>query len=151
MIQGVKIKQLKPIPDERGRLMEMIRKDDDIFVKFGQIYMTTVNPGTVKAWHFHKLQLDNFVVVKGMLKLVLYDSRPKSKTNGEVNEFFMGEHNNIAVQIPKNVYHGFKGISETETIVINMPTESYNPKNPDEYRLPAHTKEIPYEWARKDR
>jgi dTDP-4-dehydrorhamnose 3,5-epimerase len=131
--------------------MEMIRKDDDIFVKFGQIYMTTVNPGTVKAWHFHKLQLDNFVVVKGMLKLVLYDSRPKSKTNGEVNEFFMGEHNNIAVQIPKNVYHGFKGISETETIVINMPTESYNPKNPDEYRLPAHTKEIPYEWARKDR
>jgi dTDP-4-dehydrorhamnose 3,5-epimerase len=151
MIQGVMIKQLKPIPDERGRLMEMIRKDDDIFVKFGQIYMTTVNPGTVKAWHFHKLQLDNFVVVKGMLKLVLYDSRPKSKTNGEVNEFFMGEHNNIAVQIPKNVYHGFKGISETETIVINMPTESYNPKNPDEYRLPAHTKEIPYEWARKDR
>ncbi len=151
MISGVKTKKLNPIPDERGRLMEMIRKDDDIFLKFGQMYMTTVNPGAVKAWHYHKIQLDTFVVVKGMLKLVLYDNRPKSKTYGEINEFFIGEHNNTAVQIPSNVYHGFKGIAETETIVINVPTETYNPKKPDEYRLPAHTKEIPYEWGRKDR
>lgn len=151
MIAGVKVKQLKTIPDERGRLMEMLRNDDDIFVRFGQLYMTTVYPGAVKAWHYHKKQLDSFVVVKGMLKLVLFDGRPGSKTKGEVNEFFIGEHNQMLVQIPNNVYHGFKGISDTETIVINAPTEAYNAKKPDEFRLPAHTKEIPYEWARKDR
>jgi dTDP-4-dehydrorhamnose 3,5-epimerase len=151
MIAGVKVKQLKSIPDERGRLMEILRNDDDIFIKFGQLYMTTVYPGTVKAWHYHKKQFDTFVVVKGMLKLVLYDSRPGSKTKGEVNEFFIGEYNQMLVQIPNNVYHGFKGISDTETIVINAPTEVYNGKKPDEFRLPAHTKEIPYEWARKDR
>ena len=151
MIAGVKVKHLKSIPDERGRLMEILRNDDDIFIKFGQLYMTTVYPGTVKAWHYHKKQFDTFVVVKGMLKLVLYDSRPGSKTKGEVNEFFIGEHNQMLVQIPNNVYHGFKGISDTETIVINAPTEVYNSKKPDEFRLPAHTKEIPYEWARKDR
>jgi dTDP-4-dehydrorhamnose 3,5-epimerase len=151
MITGVKVKQLKAIPDERGRLMEMLRKDDDIFIKFGQIYMTTALPGAVKAWHYHKKQVDTFVVVKGMLKLVLYDGRQGSKTHGEVNEFFLGDHNQIAVQIPRNIYHGFKGISDTEAIVINCPTEVYDPKEPDEYRLPAHTKEIPYDWARKDR
>ena len=151
MIAGVKVKKLKVIPDERGRLMEMLRNDDDMFIKFGQMYMTTVYPGAVKAWHYHKKQFDSFVAVKGMLKLVLYDGRPGSKTKGEVNEFFIGEHNQMLVQIPNNVYHGFKGISDTETIVINAPTETYNSKKPDEFRLPAYTKEIPYEWARKDR
>jgi len=37
MIDGVKVKKLKVIPDERGRLMEMLRADDDLFVKFGQV------------------------------------------------------------------------------------------------------------------
>jgi dTDP-4-dehydrorhamnose 3,5-epimerase len=42
----------------------------------------------VKGWHYHKKQIDNMVVIKGMMKVVLYDSRKDSKTYGEVNEFF---------------------------------------------------------------
>jgi dTDP-4-dehydrorhamnose 3,5-epimerase len=81
MIDGVKVKQLKAISDERGRLMEMLRADDEIFEKFGQAYMTTVYSGVVKGWHYHKKQLDNFVCVKGMIKLVLYDGREKSTSS----------------------------------------------------------------------
>ncbi len=150
MIEGVGIKKLKVIPDERGRLMEMFRSDDELFEKFGQVYMTTTLPGVVKAWHYHKLQNDNFVCVKGMAKVVLFDSRKNSKTKGEINEFFIGEHNQILLQIPKMVFHGFKCVSEQECIIINCPTEKYNYKTPDEYRLPAHTKKIKYNWARKD-
>lgn len=150
MISGVKIKKLKVIPDERGRLMEMLRADDDLFIKFGQIYMTTAYPGVVKAWHYHQKQIDNFVVVKGMMKVVLYDGREDSPTYKKINEFFMGEHNPILLQIPAFVYHGFKCISETEAIVINCPTEVYSYENPDEYRLPPHGGEIPYDWSRKD-
>ena len=149
-IHGVAVKPLKVIPDERGRLMEIFRIDDDLFEKFGQVYMTTVNPGVVKAWHYHKIQTDNFAAVKGMLKLALYDSREDSPTKGEVQEIFLGEHNPVLVHIPPGVYHGFKGIGADETIVINCPTEPYNAEEPDEYRLPAHTDEIPYDWARKD-
>jgi dTDP-4-dehydrorhamnose 3,5-epimerase len=150
MINGVRVKQLKVIPDERGRLMEMLRADDEIFIRFGQVYMTTAYPGTVKAWHYHKKQVDNFVVVKGMMKVVLYDSREGSPTFREINEFFMGEHNPVLLQIPAYVYHGFKGISESESIVINCPTEVYNHQDPDEYRISPHGGEIPYDWARKD-
>ena len=150
MIADVKIKKLKVIPDERGRLMEMLRADDELFVKFGQVYMTTAYPGAVKAWHYHKKQADNFVVVKGMMKVVLYDGREGSATFGEINEFFMGEHNPILLQIPSLVYHGFKCISENEAIVINCPTECYRYGEPDEYRLPPHGGKIPYDWSRKD-
>ena len=30
MIDGVMVKQLRVLPDERGRLMEILREDDDI-------------------------------------------------------------------------------------------------------------------------
>ena len=146
MIEGVKIKQLKVIPDERGRVMEILRCDDNIFQKFGQVYLTTTYPGVVKAWHYHKIQTDNVVCIKGMIKIALYDARKKSKTYGEMNEFFIGEHNHILISIPPGVYHGWKCISETEAIVINIPTEPYNRKTPDEYRLPPDTPKIPYDW-----
>lgn len=150
MIYGVIIKKLKVIADERGRLMEILRCDDNFFEKFGQVYMTTAYPGVVKGWHYHKKQYDNMAVVKGMMKIVLYDSRKESATFGEVNEIFAGIHNPVLVQIPPFVYHGFKCISEDEAIVVNTPTEEYNYQEPDEFRLPAHENDIPYKWERKD-
>ena len=78
MIQDVRTKQLRVIPDERGRLMETLRCDDDLFVKFGQAYITTAYPGVVKGWHYHKIQIDHFVALKGMFKVVLYDGREDS-------------------------------------------------------------------------
>jgi dTDP-4-dehydrorhamnose 3,5-epimerase len=150
MIYGVIIKKLKVIADERGRLMEILRSDDNFFEKFGQVYMTTAYPGVVKGWHYHKKQYDNMAVVKGMMKIVLYDSRKESASFGEINEIFAGIHNPVLVHIPPFVYHGFKCISEDEAIVINTPTEEYNYQEPDEFRLPAHDNDIPYKWERKD-
>ena len=150
MIEGVKLKGLKVIPDERGRLMEILRADDELFKKFGQVYMTTAYPGVVKAWHYHKKQDDNMAVVKGMMKIVLYDARKDSSTYSEVNEFFLGEHKPGLLQIPKMVYHGFKCIGGKEAIVINTPTETYNYNEPDEYRLDPYKNDIPYNWKLKE-
>lgn len=146
MIQGVKIKELRVIPDERGRLMEILRHDDPDFKKFGQIYMTTNYPGVVKAWHYHKIQWDFVTCVKGMIKIVLYDKRDDSPTFGKVLEIFAGEHQPRLIIIPPGVCHGWKCISETESVVVNVPTESFNYSEPDEARLPFNTTEIPYSW-----
>ncbi|MBA7484117.1 hypothetical protein ES707_19641 [subsurface metagenome] len=150
MIEGVAIKRLKVIPDERGRLMEMLRRDDEMFSGFGQVYMTTAYPGVVKGWHYHKKQYDNMAVVKGTMKIVLYDRREDSPTYREVNEFFAGEHNPILVHIPPYVYHGFKCVSQEEAIVVNTPTEVYDYDQPDEFRVHPHENDIPYDWGRKD-
>ncbi len=150
MIEGVEIKNLKVIPDERGRLMEILRRDDAIFSKFGQVYMTTTYPQVVKAWHAHQFQDDHVAAVSGMIKLVLYDDRSGSPTRGEINEFFMGIHRPLLVKIPKGVMHGWKCISETEALIINVVTEPYNYEHPDEIRVDPHTNSIPYRWDRKD-
>jgi dTDP-4-dehydrorhamnose 3,5-epimerase len=147
LIHGVRTKTLKVIPDERGRLMEILRADDDLFLRFGQVYMTTAHPGVVKGWHYHQQQTDHFAVVRGMIKLVLYDRRADSPTRGAVNEFFLGEHQPLLVQIPPHVLHGFKCVGAEEAIVINVPTEVYRYAQPDEFRVDPFSKEIPYDWG----
>lgn len=150
MIDGVKTKKLKVIPDERGRLMEILRSDEELYEKFGQIYVTAAYPGVVKAWHYHREQTDHLICISGMMKIVLYDAREGSPTFGEVNEFFCGIHNPLLVKVPKGIYHGFKCISETEALVINIPDQVYNYNSPDEFRVDPHKNDIPYDWARKD-
>ncbi|MFP4170864.1 MAG: dTDP-4-dehydrorhamnose 3,5-epimerase family protein [Methanomassiliicoccales archaeon] len=146
LIDGVMVRELRPIPDERGWLMEILRSDWEIFDEFGQVYMTSCYPGVVKGWHYHKMQDDHFACVRGMAKLVLYDSREGSPTFGRVNEFFMGERNFIMVKIPRLVYHGFKGIGDQEAWIINVPTNLYDYEEPDEFRLPHDSDEVPYDW-----
>jgi dTDP-4-dehydrorhamnose 3,5-epimerase len=149
-IDGVRVKQLRTIPDERGRLMEILRSDDELYRAFGQVYMTTAYPGVVKGWHYHKVQTDNMAVVHGTMKIVLFDSREDSPTRGQVNEFFVGIHNPLLIQIPPFVFHGFKCVSQHEAIVINVPTATYNYEDPDEYRVHPHDNDIPYSWGRED-
>jgi len=130
--------------------MEILRADDELFRRFGQVYMTTAYPGAVKAWHYHKKQWDHMACVRGMMKVVLYDSREDSETHGEVNEFFIGEHHPVLLVIPPLVYHGFKCVSVDEAIVVNCATEVYDYDNPDEFRVHPHDNDIPYKWARRD-
>lgn len=149
-IEGVKVKPLRAIPDERGWLMEILRADDpELFVKFGQVYVTATYPGVVKAWHYHRRQVDNFACIAGMVKLVLVDTRENSPTRGAVNEFYVGTQNPSLVQVPNLVYHGWKCISVEPALVVNVPTEPYDHEEPDEYRLEPHGA-LPYDWTRRD-
>lgn len=147
VIEGVKTKHLRVIPDERGYLMEMLRCDDEMFEKFGQAYLTVAYPGVVKGWHYHKEQTDIFIPVKGMLKLVLYDNRENSPSYGEINEFYIGERNPMLVTIPPGLVHAFKAIGTEPAYLINVPTAPYNYREPDEFRIPPYDPSIPYDWA----
>ena len=146
MIQGVEIKQITRHADERGFLMEILRRDDPIFTKFGQCYVSMNYPGVVRAWHWHQKQDDYFVVVSGMIKVGLYDMREGSSTRGEVNELYLGDNNNIVLKIPPGVAHGYKTVGTEPSLLVNFPSELYNREEPDEYRLPWDTDQIPFNW-----
>jgi dTDP-4-dehydrorhamnose 3,5-epimerase len=150
LIEGVKSKTLRVIPDDRGWLMEILRADDpELFTRFGQVYVSATYPGVVKAWHYHERQVDNFACITGMVKLVLIDTRPGSPTEGTVNEFWIGAQNPMVVQVPNLVYHGWKNIGQEVALVLNVPTEPYRYGDPDEYRIEPHGT-LPYDWTRKD-
>lgn len=148
MINGVQVKQLKYVPDERGFILELLRSDDTFFQKFGQVYLSVIYPGVIKGWHFHKIQTDHFAVIKGMAKIVLYDQRQDSPTYNLINEFGIGELNPQLIVIPPLILHGVKGISTQPAYLINCPTETYNHNKPDEYRIDPHDPTIPYDWEK---
>lgn len=149
-IEGVQVKEMVPHNDSRGSVMEILRADDTIFEKFGQMYVTTCKPGIAKAWHCHEKQSEYFTCVKGVLKLVLYDSRKSSKTYGQVSEFRISVDNPVLVKIPPYVYHGFECGTDEELMAICVKTEPYNSKNPDKIRLEFNDPSIPYNWEAKE-
>jgi len=151
MIEGIKIKKLTPHADERGCLTEILRSDDDMFERFGQIYVSLNYPSVIRAWHYHKKQDDFWACVKGMVKAVLCDLREDSPTKGEVQEVFLGEQNPVLLKIPMGVAHGYKTIGAEPSLLVNLPTNPYDPADPDEYRMPYDTSEIPYDWDIKMR
>lgn len=147
MIDGVLIRPLKKIPDERGTIMHMMRCDAPEFEKFGEIYFSTVYPGAIKGWHIHKEMTLNYAVVSGMIKLVLYDDRPGSKTKGELQEIFLGSENYALVKIPPMVWNGFKGMGTETAIVANCSSVPHSAGEID--RMDPFDKKIPYDWALK--
>ncbi len=149
MIDGVKIKLLRKIPDERGMIMHMMRCDDPDFEQFGEIYFSTVYPGVVKGWHEHTRQVQNYAVVQGMIKLVLYDARPDSPTYKELMEIDTGEDNYQLIRIPTGIINGFKGISSGTAMVANCSTLPHNPDEMISYD-PSGDK-VPYDWDVKSR
>ena len=145
-IDGVVVKNLKRIIDDRGFLMEIFRSDWPEFQKFGQTYMTTCRPGVVKAWHYHKIQWDHFVPIRGNALVGLYDPRDESPSKGILQEIEVREGEPKFIKIPPMVHHGFTPIDDKDIWVINTPTELYNYKQPDEYRLEWDDPDIGYLW-----
>ena len=144
MIDGVSVKPLRQILDERGKIMHMLRCDDPLFQGFGEIYFSCVHRGAIKAWHIHQAMTLNYAVPLGKIKRVLYDERPDSPTRGELMELFLGPDNYQLVVVPPRVWNGFKGVAE-ESLVANCATL---PHAPDEIeRLSPFDPRIPYDWA----
>ena len=150
MIEGVKVIPLKKIPDDRGKIMHIMKSSDDEFNSFGEVYCSTVYPKIVKGWHLHKLMTLNYAVLKGKIKFVLYDPRENSSTFGQIQEIYIGDDNYVRVTVPPNVWNGFMGVGIEEAFVINFTDI---PHDPDEIvRMPPHENEIiKYDWSVKDR
>jgi len=145
-IQGVRTKPLKWLKDDRGRLMEILRCNDEIFKGFGQIYITVCNPGFVKGWHYHKYQDDSFIIISGTLRVGLYDARDDSPTKGVAAEYILSVDDPYILQIPRGVVHGFECVGDVEAMVLNVPNMPYNHEHPDELRIDPFENDIPFKW-----
>ena len=148
-IDGVIIKPLTQICDERGKIMHMMRNDDPDFEKFGEIYFSVVYPGVIKGWHLHSEMTLNYACVSGMIKLVLFDERQTSNTKGLLQEFFLGPENYKLVQIPPGVWNGFKGCGTIPSIVANLASTAHDPAEIS--RMDPLQNHIEYDWSLKNK
>ncbi len=146
-IDGVKVVPLRRIPDERGLIMHMLKRNDPHFIEFGEIYFSCGYPGVVKAWHIHKEMTLNNACIVGMMKLVLYDGRPNSPTKGNLMELHIGEQNYCLVQIPPGITNGYKAYGEQMAILANCASMPHD-RNELIYIDPFNN-DVPYDWSLK--
>ena len=144
MIEDVIITRLKVIKDNRGKVMHMLRNDSPVFKNFGEIYFSTINFNSIKAWHLHKEATLNYVCVKGKVKLVLYDDRKNSSTRGKIKEYDLSPEDYYLITIPPNIWNGFKGLDKGESIIANCLTLPHNEK--EMVRKDPGDKNFNYKW-----
>tara|TARA_Y100000590_G_scaffold142531_1_gene163596 strand:+ start:13795 stop:14235 length:441 start_codon:yes stop_codon:yes gene_type:complete len=146
MIQDIKITPLKIISDSRGKVMHMLRNDNQIFDKFGEIYFSTIFHKAIKGWHKHKEATLNYACIKGSVKLVLFDDRINSSTKGKTQELILSPNDYFLVTIPPNIWNGFKGLYQPESIIANCLTLPHNEK--EMVRIDHNDKKINYNWEK---
>jgi len=145
MIDGVQIHPLKQIPDDRGRVMHMLRADSPWFQQFGEIYFSAVFHGKVKGWHIHTRMTINYAVPVGKIRLVLYDIRPFSSTHGKVQELILGPEEQYAlITVPPGIWNGFQGLMAPESLVANCASIPHDPNEIE--RIDPYDRSVPYQW-----
>ncbi len=133
--------------DERGTVCEMFdprwgwKPDPVVFT-----YCCTIRPGITKGWGLHKVNEDRYFLLFGELEVVLYDARPDSPTLGLVSRIFLSEYRRRLMNIPPGIWHADYNFGSKDAVLINFPTQPYNHANPDKYRLPLDTDQIPHKF-----
>lgn len=158
MIEGVKIKKLivrQDIQDadqdiKPGILAEVLRADEGLMKKFGQSTFTISYKGMIKGFHWHERQDDLWFAATGKIVIALHDLREKSPTYRQTDVLFAGADDYKLIIIPVRVAHGYKVLSAEPVIMFYHTTEVYDPKNPDEKRIPYDDHSINFDWSKYD-
>lgn len=147
-IEGVAVREVLHVPRDHGVITEMFRPEwDPSGLPIVHIYQSRLFPGAIGAWSCHATTVDRLFVNQGHLKIVLYDGREESKSFGRVFELYAGDVRPCFAVIPSGVWHGLQNLGSSDALIVNYPTKAYDYEDPDHYRLPYDSPEIPYTWA----
>jgi dTDP-4-dehydrorhamnose 3,5-epimerase len=148
-IDGVVVRPLTIVADDRGDVLQMLRADDPHFLRFGEIYFSIVNPSAVKAWRRHREMVLHYAVPRGHVRVVVFDDRPGSPTRGAVMEIETGESRYSLITIPAGTWNGFMGLGDQPSLVANCASLPHDPAEVE--RRPADDPSIPYVWSARGR
>jgi len=136
VIEGVQLIALQVHTDDRGYLIELVRRTDPFLTRFGQVYLVgDFVRGVVRAFHKHEVLRDYFFISHGSAKFVLIDDRPSSPTYKKIDVFVITSRNPSLLVIPPGIFHGWMSL-EDDTQMISVASEVYNREKPDEVRIP---------------
>ncbi len=144
MIDGVVVYDLVTHVDERGTVCELYdprwgaNPDPMVFA-----YMFTIRPGQAKGWGMHREHEDRYAFLDGELELALFDGRDDSPTAQQESRLFLSDLHRRLVTIPRGVWHAERNVGDRDVRVVNFPTIPYDHANPDKYRLPLDTDQLP--------
>jgi dTDP-4-dehydrorhamnose 3,5-epimerase len=150
-IEGVVLKRITALADHRGTLAEVLDARDPFWTEpVVYAYEFTIRPGRIKGWGMHELQTDRYLASVGNVRVVLYDGRADSETQGRIEQFFFTPATPGLLMIPPGVWHADQNWGEIDARIMNFPTQPYDHSSPDKYRIDPHSGMIPFDWELRD-
>lgn len=144
LIPGVINVQLRPFADERGRFIELFRKE-----WFPQRDWSNVQSnrseskaGVLRGLHYHFNQVDYWYVVSGRIRVGLADLRRSSISYRRTTTIDLDAADNRGLFIPIGVAHGFLAL--TDVTLIYTVDNYYDGR--DEFGLAWNDPELVVPW-----
>ena len=130
MKNNIKIYKLKKIKSSEGSIIKFINKNSKYFLKFGEVYFSTINHNVEKKWRYHYKMHLNIFVLKGKIKFYFYDKNKKLKNLPKY--LTCSEKDPVCLSIPPKIWFKFKGIGKEENMLVNFSNIVHSD---DEYKL----------------
>jgi dTDP-4-dehydrorhamnose 3,5-epimerase len=125
-IAGVEWGSLSPVRDDRGAFREIWRASKfrltaanagSSQARFSQANLSTSAAGVLRGLHYHRRQLDYWMVVAGRVFVALVDVRPALR-GGEAQVETRELSADDTVTIPVGVAHGFLALEATQLLYL---------------------------------
>lgn len=145
--QDAQVHEMPNIVTANGVTTEVFRPDWGLAPQeVRHIIHVRLHGWAVSAWHCHEKQTDRVFVTDGSLRMVMFDAREGSSTKGMLTELRLSRMRPMLVTVPPGVWHGMQNLAAQECGFVNCFDRPYDYADPDEWRLPRDTAEIPYRF-----
>tara|TARA_B100001094_G_scaffold332348_1_gene404019 strand:- start:1242 stop:1658 length:417 start_codon:yes stop_codon:yes gene_type:complete len=136
ILEKIKLTKLKKINNKDGNLFHGLKKTENSYFGFGEVYFSWINKGSIKGWKFHKEMISNLIVPMGEVKFVFYDNY------GNYKDFTIGNNDYNRITVPPNIWFGFMGIGKPSNLVVNIASIEHD----DSEVISKDLSEIKYDW-----
>lgn len=144
-IKDVYVVTLTPYGDERGRFMEIFRKEwfPQRTWEVVQSNRSDSRAGVLRGLHYHFQQVDYWHLLKGQIRAALYDLRPDSPTSGTAFTIDLDGDKPAGLFIPQGVAHGF--VALTDITLMYIVDKYYSGQ--DEFGVAWNDPDIAMPWG----
>ena len=148
LIEGVVTREVRNVVTANGITTELFRGDWGVVDgEVRQAIHVALRGNALSAWHQHRGRWDYIFAVGGHLRIVLHDPREDSPTHDQVDVFHLSPARPTLLGVPPWIWHGVQNLSSSPSMFVNLFSKEYDYEDPDEWRLPPDTDEIPYSFG----
>ena len=130
-LDNILVTPLKRITTEGGDVMHALKKSDNGYNGFGEVYFSWVEQGAIKAWKCHQHMTLNLVVPVGEVRFIFRYKTCLAEQKGEpYNEFRiekLGKDRYSLITVPPGIWFGFQGIASGSSLLMNVTDMEYDP------------------------
>lgn len=109
--------------DNRGSLFEWIKSE-----QFGQIFVSTTNPGVTRGNHYHHTKTEKFLVVRGEAVIRFRKLGDTAET-----KYYVSGDKPTVVDIPTGYTHNITNVGNSELITLFWANEIFDMNRMDTY------------------